>query len=418
MSDTTAEPPTPTPSTQAPSPRTAAPAATPMTRREVEDTFDLDALYTPEERMIRDAVREYVQSELAPHAGEWWREGIFPEHLPRAFGEMGMLGVAIPEAYGGAGATATAYGLVNREVEAADSGLRSFVSVQSSLVMWPILTYGSEDLKKAWLPRLATGEAIGCFGLTEPDAGSDPGAMTTRCKRVGDDWVIRGTKRWITSGTRADVAIIWARDEDSGRVLGFVVETDREGFRAEDIKTKASMRLSVTSELHLDDVAVPDANRLDVVGLKGALSCLSQARFGIAFGVLGAGFATLDEAMHYLEDRPSFGEPLTGKQLVQAKLADMWSDLTKGSLLAYRLGRLKDEGAITPTHISMAKRDNVRAALQAARHARDLLGGNGITTEYGAMRHMSNLETVSTYEGADAVHTLILGRALTGRAAF
>lgn len=395
-----------------------APAPQAKTARELQDFYEIDALHTPEERMIRDSVREFVRSELLPHVGEWWREGIFPEHLPRAFGEMGMLGVALPERYGGAGASYTAYGLLNREVEYADSGLRSFVSVQSSLVMWPIHEYGSDAMKDTWLPRLASGEAIGCFGLTEPDAGSDPGAMTTRCRKVGGDWVIRGVKRWITSGTRADVAIVWARDDDSGRVLGFLVETDRDGFRAEDIKTKASMRASVTSELYLDEVAVPDANRLDVVGLKGALSCLNQARFGIAFGVLGAGFASFEEAVRYLEERPAFGEPLTGKQLVQARLADMLSELTKGSLLAYRLGRLKEEGKDTPPRVSLAKRDNVRAALGVARAARDLLGGNGITTEYAAIRHMLNLETVSTYEGTDTVHTLVLGREITGRAAF
>ena len=388
------------------------------TSRELQDFYEIDALHTPEERMIRDSVREFVRSELLPHVGEWWREGLFPDHLPRAFGEMGMLGVALPERYGGAGASYTAYGLLNREIEYADSGLRSFVSVQSSLVMWPIHEYGSDAMKEAWLPRLASGEAVGCFGLTEPDAGSDPGAMTTRCRKVGDEWIVRGVKRWITSGTRADVAIVWARDDDSGRVLGFLVETDREGFSAEDIKTKASMRASVTSELHLDEVAVPDANRLNVVGLRGALSCLNQARFGIAFGVLGAGFATFEESVRYLEERPSFGAPLTGKQIVQSKLADMLGELTKGSLLAYQLGRLKEAGKDTPARVSLAKRDNVRAALGVARAARDLLGGNGITTEYAAIRHMLNLETVSTYEGTDTVHTLILGREITGRAAF
>ncbi len=388
------------------------------TSRELQDFYEIDALHTPEERMIRDSVREFVRSELLPHVGEWWREGLFPDHLPRAFGEMGMLGVALPERYGGAGASYTAYGLLNREIEYADSGLRSFVSVQSSLVMWPIHEYGSDAMKEAWLPRLASGEAVGCFGLTEPDAGSDPGAMTTRCRKVGDEWIVRGVKRWITSGTRADVAIVWARDDDSGRVLGFLVETDREGFSAEDIKTKASMRASVTSELHLDEVAVPDANRLNVVGLRGALSCLNQARFGIAFGVLGAGFATFEESVRYLEERPSFGVPLTGKQIVQSKLADMLGELTKGSLLAYQLGRLKEAGKDTPARVSLAKRDNVRAALGVARAARDLLGGNGITTEYAAIRHMLNLETVSTYEGTDTVHTLILGREITGRAAF
>lgn len=388
------------------------------TSRELQDFYEIDALHTPEERMIRNSVREFVRSELLPHVGEWWREGLFPAHLPRAFGEMGMLGVALPERYGGAGASYTAYGLLNREIEYADSGLRSFVSVQSSLVMWPIHEYGSDAMKDTWLPRLASGEAVGCFGLTEPEAGSDPGAMTTRCRKVGDEWIVRGVKRWITSGTRADIAIVWARDEDSGRVLGFLVETDREGFSAEDIKTKASMRASVTSELHLDEVAVPDANRLNVEGLRGALSCLNQARFGIAFGVLGAGFATFEEAVRYLEERPSFGVPLTGKQIVQSKLADMLGELTKGSLLAYQLGRLKEQGKDTPPRVSLAKRDNVRAALGVARAARDLLGGNGITTEYAAIRHMLNLETVSTYEGTDTVHTLILGREITGRAAF
>jgi glutaryl-CoA dehydrogenase len=386
--------------------------------RELQDFYDIAALHGQEERMIQGSVREYVRAELLPHVGGWWRDGVFPDHLPRAFGDMGLLGVAVPERYGGAGASYTAYGLVNQEIEYADSGLRSFVSVQSSLVMWPILTYGSEEMKRTWLPRLASGEAVGCFGLTEPDAGSDPGAMTSRCRRVGDEWVLRGTKRWITSGTRADVAIVWARDEDSGRVLGFLVETDRDGFGAEDILTKASMKASVTSELHLDEVAVPDENRLDVVGLKGALSCLNQARFGIAFGVLGAGFACFEEALRYLEERPAFGEPLTGKQLVQARLADMLAELTKGGLLAYRLGRLKEAGGDTPARVSLAKRDNVRAALQVARSARDLLGGNGITTEYAAIRHMLNLESVSTYEGTDGVHTLILGREITGRAAF
>lgn len=386
--------------------------------RELQDFYELDALHGQDERMIRDSVREFVRAELLPHVGEWWREGLFPSDLPRRFGEMGMLGVALPERYGGAGASATAYGLLNRELEYADSGLRSFVSVQSSLVMWPIHAYGSEAMKRRWLPPLASGEAIGCFGLTEPDAGSDPGAMTTRCRRVGDDWVIRGVKRWITSGTVADVAIVWARDQDSGRVLGFAVDTTSQGFSSEDIKTKASMRASITSELHLDEVAVPDSDRLDVAGLSGALSCLNQARFGIAFGALGAGFACFEEAVRYLEERPSFGEPLTGKQLVQARLADMLSELTKGSLLAWRLGKLKEEGKDTPPRVSLAKRDNVRSALAVARAARDLLGGNGITTEYAAIRHMLNLETVSTYEGTDTVHTLVLGREITGRAAF
>lgn len=392
-------------------------------RARLDDFYDLDAELAPEERMIRDGVREYVRGELLPHVADWWAEGVFPEHLARGFGDLGVLGVALPEAYGGAGASATAYGLVAREIEYADSGLRSFVSVQSSLVMHPIHRWATEDLRRAWLPRLAAGEAVGCFGLTEPDAGSDPGAMRTRCRRVGDDWVITGVKRWITSGSRADVAIVWAREETPtgaapGRILGFVVETDRPGFQALDIKTKASMRASVTSELILEEVVVPEAQRLDVAGLGGALACLNQARFGIAWGVLGAGFACLEEAVAYVADRPSFGRPLATKQLVQARLADMLADLTKGSLVAHRLGRLKERGLDTPARVSLAKRDNVRAALGAARSARDLLGGNGITTEYAAIRHMLNLESVATYEGTDTVHTLVLGREITGEAAF
>jgi glutaryl-CoA dehydrogenase len=388
-------------------------------RARLDDFYDLDALLEPEERMIRDGVREFVRGELLPHVADWWSDGVFPVDLARRFGDMGMLGVTVPEAYGGAGASATAYGLLNREVEYVDSGLRSFVSVQSSLVMYPILRWASDEMKRRWLPLLASGEAVGCFGLTEPDAGSDPGAMRTRCHRVGDDWVITGVKRWITSGSRAQVAIVWAREQGAdGRVRGFVVDTDRPGFQAVDIKTKASMRASVTSELYLDEVVVPDAQRLDVAGLGGALACLNQARYGIAWGVLGAGFACLEEAVAYVSDRPSFGQPLAAKQLVQASLSDMLAGLTKGSLVAYHLGRLKERGQDTPARVSLAKRDNVRAALAAARTGRDLLGGNGITTEYVAIRHMLNLETVATYEGTDAVHTLILGREITGESAF
>jgi glutaryl-CoA dehydrogenase len=393
----------------------------PARRARLDDFYDLDAQLAPEERMIRDGVREFVRGELLPHVADWWSDGVFPTDLSTRFGELGVLGVTLPEAYGGAGASATASGLVAREIEYVDSGLRSFVSVQSSLVMYPIHRWSDEALKRAWLPRLASGEAVGCFGLTEPDAGSDPGAMRTRCRRVGDEWVITGVKRWITSGSRAQVAIVWAReevDEGEGRVLGFVVDTDRPGFQAVDIKTKASMRASVTSELYLDEVVVPESQRLDVVGLGGALACLNQARYGIAWGVLGAGYACLEEATAYVADRPAFGRPLAAKQLVQARLADMLADLTKGSLLAHQLGRLKERGQDTPARVSLAKRENVRAALGAAREARDLLGGNGITTEYVAIRHMLNLESVSTYEGTDAVHTLVLGREITGEAAF
>jgi glutaryl-CoA dehydrogenase len=389
-----------------------------ITKTQLQDFYELEPLYAPEEKLIRDSVREFCKAELLPHIGEWWQDGIFPENLPRKFGELGVLGMTIPEEYGGLGASYLAYGLVNREIEYADSGMRSFVSVQSSLVMYPIHRYASEALKKEWLPRLASGEAIGCFGLTEPDAGSDPGSMSTKCRKVGNEYVITGVKRWITSGSRAHVAIIWAKDEQSGEILGFLVETNRQGFKAVDIKTKASMRASVTSELYLDEVVVPSENRLEVVGLKGALSCLNQARFGIAFGVLGAGFSCFEEAAAYSEDRPIFGVPLSSKQLVQAKLADMLGDLTKGSLLAYHLARLKEQGKDTPARVSLAKRDNVRTALNTARMARDILGGNGITTEYASIRHMLNLETVATYEGTDTVHTLVLGREITGHNAF
>lgn len=389
-----------------------------ITKTQLQDFYDLEPLYAPEEKLIRDSVREFAREELLPHIAEWWQDGHFPEDLPRKFGELGVLGMTIPEEYGGLGASYLAYGLVNREIEYADSGMRSFVSVQSSLVMYPIHRYASEALKKEWLPRLASGEAVGCFGLTEPDAGSDPGSMSTKCRKVGNDYVITGVKRWITSGSRAHVAIIWAKDESSGEVLGFLVETNRQGFKAVDIKTKASMRASVTSELYLDEVVVPAENRLDVIGLKGALSCLNQARFGIAFGVLGAGFSCFEEAASYSEDRPIFGVPLASKQLIQAKLADMLGDLTKGSLLAYHLARLKEQGKDTPARVSLAKRDNVRTALNVARMSRDILGGNGITTEYVSIRHMLNLETVATYEGTDTVHTLILGREITGHNAF
>ena len=384
----------------------------------LQDFYDLDALYSPEERMIRDSVREFVRAEILPHVGEWWQEGVFPEDLARRFGAIGALGVTLPERYGGAEASYSAYGLVCREIEYVDSGMRSFVSVQSSLVMYPIHRWASEELKAEWLPRLASGEAVGCFGLTEPDAGSDPASMRTRCRKVGDEYVITGVKRWITSGSRADVAIVWAKDEGSGEVLGFVVETDRDGFSAVDIKTKASMRASVTSELYLDEVVVPAANRLDVVGMRGPLSCLNQARFGIAFGVMGAAQACFEEAVAYTSDRVAFGVPLASKQIVQERLADMLSEITKGSLLAYRLGRLKEEGQDHPTRVSLAKRDNCRSALAVARAARDLLGGNGITTEYVAIRLMLNLETVATYEGTDTVHTLVLGRHITGINAF
>ena len=390
-----------------------------MTRQELNDFYMLEPLYTTEEKLIRDSVREFVKSEILENIGEWWQDHYFPPELPKKFGDLGVLGVTLPEKYGGLDASYTAYGLINRELEYGDSGMRSFVSVQSSLVMYPIYTYGSEKLRMKWLPRLISGEAIGCFGLTEPDAGSDPGAMQTKVKKVGDEYVINGVKRWITNGTNADVAIIWARSEDDGRIHGFAVDTTSAGFSAQDIKTKASLRASVTSELYLDDVVVKAEDKLEsAIGLKAALSCLSQARYGIAWGVLGAGFFALEEGIAYAQDRIIFGEPLAKKQIVQAKFADMLGDLTKGSLLAFQLAKLKEKGKDKPYHISLAKRDNVRAALNATRQTRDILGANGVTTEYGSIRHMLNLESVITYEGADTVHTLILGQQITGLKAF
>ena len=385
---------------------------------ELGDFYDLEPLYSAEERRLRDRTREFIASEVIPSVGDWWQTETFPEDLPRKFGELGVLGVTLPERYGGAAASPTAYGLVCRELEYGDSGLRSFVSVQSSLVMYPLHRYAAEKLRQTWLPRLATGAAVGCFSLTEPDAGSDPASMKTTARRVGGEYVLSGHKRWATNGLIADVAVVWAKDEDTGVVQGFVVDTKAPGFKAVAIPGRASLRASVSAELKLSEVVVPAANRLEVEGLRGPLSCLNQARFGIAFGALGAGFACFDEVARYVQERNVFGVPLAHKQLVQAKLADMLAELTKGSLLAYHLGRLKAEGQDTPARVSLAKRDNVRAALRVAREARDLLGGNGITTAFASIRHMLNLESVSTYEGTDAVHTLVLGREITGHNAF
>lgn len=381
------------------------------------DFYALDALYTEAERRLRETTREYVRDEVLPHIGDWWQRETFPPHLPRALGELGLLGVTLPARYGGRDASYSAYGLICQALEYGDSGLRSFLSVQSSLVMYPIYRYAADALKKRWLPPLATGERVGCFALTEPHGGSDPAQMKVTARRVGDSYVLSGHKRWSTNGLIADLAVVWAKDE-SGKVVGFVLETASEGFEARAIAGRASLRASVSSELLLHEVVVPAANKLEVEGLRGPLSCLNQARFGIAFGALGAGYACFDEVRRYTAERELFGEPLAHKQLVQAKLADMLADLTKGSLLAYHLGRLKAAGQDTPARVSLAKRDNVRAAQGVARAARDLLGGNGILTDYASIRHLLNLESVSSYEGTDAVHTLVLGREITGHSAF
>jgi len=379
------------------------------------DYLGLFELLTPEEREIQRSSRRFLDDVALPHIGRWWEEGTFPAHLIRRFGEMGFLGPTIPAEYGGAGVSSAAYGLIAYELERVDSGLRSFCSVQSSLVMYPIYAFGSEEQKREYLPRLATGELVGCFGLTEPDGGSDPdGNMKTRARKDGDGYVLSGTKMWITNGNLAHLAIVWAKD-DAGVVRGFIVPTDTPGFKANEVGHKASLRASVTSELVLEDVRVPASAMLPgVQGLKGPLSCLTQARFGIAWGALGALEAVYTEALSFAQTRTTFGKPIGSRQLVQEKLVRMLSDHTKGLLVAWRLAQLKDAGKLRPQQVSLGKRDNVRAALNAARSAREILGGSGITLEYHAIRHMLNLETVDTYEGTHDIHTLILGRDITG----
>jgi glutaryl-CoA dehydrogenase len=383
------------------------------------DFYALEDLLTPEEKEIQKAARRFLEKEALPHIRDWWEEGVFPTHLIPKFGEMGFLGPTLPPEYGGAGVSSAAYGLMAYELERVDSGLRSFASVQSSLVMYPIYAFGSEAQKREFLPRLARGEMVGCFGLTEPDGGSDPhGNMKTRARLEGDTWVLTGTKMWITNGNLAHIAIVWAKDE-AGRVLGFIVPTDSKGFQAREVKRKMSLRASVTSELVLDEVRVPESLRLPKAeGLKAPLSCLTQARFGIAWGAMGALEAVYAEAVAFAGSRSTFGEPIAKKQLVQAKLAEMLAWHTEGLLLAWRLARLKDEGKLKPAQVSLAKRQNVKKALEAARLARDILGGSGITLEYHAIRHMLNLETVYTYEGTHDIHTLVLGREITGLSAF
>lgn len=372
-------------------------------------------LFTPEEREVQKAARRFLEAEALPFIRDWWERGEFPVHLIRRFGEMGFLGPTLPPEYGGAGVSGTAYGLIAYELERIDSGLRSFASVQTSLVMYPIYAYGSEEQKRAFLPKLASGEMVGCFGLTEPDGGSDPdGNMKTKARRKGSTWVLNGTKMWITNGNLAHLAVIWAKDEE-GVVRGFLVPTDTPGFQAREVRHKMSLRASVTSELILDEVQIPDELRLPrAEGLKAPLSCLTQARFGIAWGALGALEAVYTEALAFSQNRLTFGKPIASRQLVQEKLVRMLSDHTKGLLLAWRLARLKDEGKLRHTQVSLAKRENVAAALNAARMAREILGGSGITLEYHTIRHMLNLETVYTYEGTHDIHTLIVGREITG----
>ena len=377
------------------------------------DFLRLDELLSDEERLARDSVREFVSREFMPRIQEHIRrDGSFPLELVPRMAELGLFGANL-HGFGCAGMNNVAYGLVMQELERGDSGLRSFASVQGSLVMYPIHTWGSDAQKERWLPALAAGRAIGCFGLTEPDFGSHAGGMLTKAVRHGDRWVLNGTKRWITNGSLADVAVVWARSQDG--ILGFLVEKGTPGFETSDIKGKFSLRASVTSELVLQDVELSDSDRLPgAEGLAAALGCLNQARYGIAWGAIGAAMACYDEAVRYCRDRIVQGGPLAGKQLTQEKLVGMLAEITKAQLLALRVGRIKDEGKLHHTMVSLAKRENVDMALRIARTARDLLGANGIVDDYQAMRHMMTLETVRTYEGTHDVHTLILGKHITG----
>ena len=381
------------------------------------DFYRMDDLLTDEERMIRDTVRRFVDERVLPIIDKHFEEATFPTELIPQLAELGLLGGNLPEEFGCANMNNVAYGLVMQELERGDSGLRSFVSVQGALVMYPIFAFGSEDQKRKWLPLLAKGEKIGCFGLTEPDHGSDPGGMETRARRSGKGWVLNGTKRWITNGTISDVAVVWAKVDDV--VRGFIVETNTPGFQAPEIKAKLSLRASVTSDLIMDDVVVPEENLLPKSdGLKSPLMCLNQARYGIAWGGIGAAQACYDCAVQYTKGRTQFDKTIAAFQLVQQKLAHMLTEITKGQLLAWRLGRLKDEGKLHFTQTSMAKRNNVAIALETARLARDLMGASGITLEYPVFRHMCNLESVYTYEGTDHIHTLVLGEAITGIPAY
>jgi len=388
-----------------------------MAKYESLNYMDFDSLLTEDEKMVRQTIRDFVEDEVIPTLQEANRTETFPKHLIPRFGEMGVLGSNL-EGYGCAGLGQVAYGLLTAELERGDSGIRSFCSVQGSLVMYPIHAYGSEEQKNKYLPRLAKAEMIGCFGLTEPDAGSNPGAMLTKIEKVKGGYKINGNKMWITNGDIADIAIVWGKLD--GKIRGFIVEKGTPGFTTSLMKGKFSLRVSVTSELHFKDCVVPEENILpNIEGLKGPLGCLTQARYGIAWGVLGAANHCYHTALHYSKERILFdGKPLAAYQLAQAKLANMATEISKGQLLALQLGRLKERGVMQPHHVSMAKMNNCKIALDVAREARDMLGGNGIIDEYPVIRHMMNLETVKTYEGTDDVHRLVVGQELTGIPAF
>jgi glutaryl-CoA dehydrogenase len=381
------------------------------------DLYDVRSLLSEEERAVQDTVARFTNERVLPIIGDAFDQGRFPKELVPEIAELGLLGSSLPEKYGCAGLNAVSYGLICQELERGDSGIRSFVSVQSSLCMYPIFAYGSEEQRERWLPSMARGETIGCFGLTEPHGGSDPANMKTNARKDGGDWVLNGSKMWITNGNLADIAIVWAQTDEG--IQGFVVEKGMAGFAAQEIKHKMSLRASVTSALYFDNVRVPEANRLpNVKGLKGPLGCLTQARYGITWGPIGAAIACLDEALNYTKERILFERPVAATQSAQIKMAEMARRITLAQLLVVQLGRLKDAGKMQPAQVSLAKWNNCRMAIDIARECRDLLGGAGITTEHAAIRHALNLESVITYEGTETVHQLVIGRELTGINAF
>jgi glutaryl-CoA dehydrogenase len=380
------------------------------------DYYYLDELFTDEEKILRSTVRNFVDAEVLPIIEEHYRNGTFPLDLIPKIAEIGLLGINIDPEYGGAGANSTIYGLAMQELERGDSGIRSFASVQNSLVMYPINKYGTEEQKKKWLPKLAKGELIGCYGLTEPDFGSNPSGMLTNAKKVDGGYLLNGAKMWITNGSIADIAVVWAKVD--GVVYGFIVEKGMKGYDTKEMRGKHSLRTSITSELIFDNVFVPDQNFLNIKGLKGPLSCLTQARFGIAWGAVGAAMACYESSLEYSKTRIQFNKPIASFQIIQSKLVWMLEEITKAQLLNYRLGRLKDEGKSRNQQVSLAKRNNVYIALQCARLSREIHGANGILSEYPVMRHAANLESVNTYEGTYDIHTLILGQDITGISAF
>ncbi len=382
------------------------------------DFYNISDLLTEEELLIQKTAHDFVNNEFKPVINEHYEKGTFPIEIAIKLGELGFMGSSLPEESGGAGVSGVAYGLILHELEKGDSGLRSFASVQGALVMYPIHSYGSDDQKKKWLPGLGSGELIGCFGLTESNFGSNPGGMVTTAKKDGDDWIINGSKMWITNGSLADVALVWAKDE-SGIIRGFLLEKGMKGFTSNNIHGKLSLRASVTSELSMVDVRVPDHSRLpNIEGLKGPLSCLTQARYGIAWGMVGAAIDCYETALDYSLERKQFSKPIAGYQLTQAKFAEMLTQITMAQLTVYQLGRLKDQGKMRFDQVSLAKRNNCYVARNIARTCRGILGGNGIIEDYSPIRHMANIETVFTYEGTHEMHTLILGQAITGIAAF